>query len=354
MPRKRSPLVPIVLAAIAVGGAIVWLRRPQVVTDEPLAACPARAFLVARADVAALRGTALGDSVEPLLRALVPFPRTVADACGFEPVTRVESLALVVPEREDQSDIGIALKLRTTADELSHCAQGLGNSAPKPAEMRGAFTLFATGDGRADALAAAPNGLTILAPRAWATAMVDTANGGSPSATAAPPHAELLRAAARADGHPRSVVVSIALPTATRVRLRQELEREGDAGTKETADTMAGVLGVEAVAAAIDVSEKTELALELRCETERACNSVKELLERKQRAWSENTIVQILGLGRAAAGMSIALTPRRIALKTSIDTPELRGALERILSWRRASRAPKPALAAPSGNDDAK
>lgn len=378
MSRRNSPLVPIAFALALVGGLIFVLRRPSGWLmrgpSEPLSACPAGAFLVARADVAALRKTALGDSVDPMVRALVPFPRAAsAGECAIDPASRVESVALVVPEGEDRHDLGLAVKLRLEREELERCGKALSeSSASKKPETRGSFSLFASGDARADTLAITQSGLAILAGREWANAMVDAADGKRPAATTAPPHSDLLAAATpktSPDGGQttRAIVMSVALPAATRQRVRREIEAELAPGSDDRV-AMEGVLGVEAVAAAIDVATDTEIALELRCDAAPSCAKVHQLLERKRKSWGQNPVLRLLGVGGAVDSLTVSAQGARLSAKTRLPTLELRAALERGLAWRgfassasalggssRPSKTPEPAItdASPSADADA-
>ncbi len=350
---RRSPLVPFVLASLAIGGAIAWLHKPLEAAEDPLGACPADAFLVAKVDMAKLRATPLGEIADQVLRGLVPLPAaaradTVASA-GPCDTKKVDTLALVVPEGEERSDIGLAMKLRASSAELARCASSLGDvraldasakSSPQKPERHGAFTLFASGEPRADTLAASDNGLVLLGARAWTLAMAEAASGRKPAATKSPPHADVLKALGS-----RALLVSVALPKATRARIRREMAGDRADSLESPGDktAMEGVLGVEAVGAAIDVDAKTsetELIAELRCDTVGSCAAVNDLVTRKKKAWSENPIVRLLGVGRAADALTISLQGQRLEVRTRLATDDLRGALERILAWRRSSRMP--------------
>lgn len=351
---RRSPLVPFVLASLAIGGAIAWLHEPLKAAEDPLGACPADAFLVAKVDMAKLRATPLGEIADQVLRGLVPLSAARARAdtaasAGPCDTKKVDTLALVVPEGEERSDIGLAMKLRASSADLARCASSLGDgkaldasaesSTQKP-ERHGAFTLFASGEPRADTLAASDNGLVLLGARAWTLAMAEAASGRKPAATKSPPHADVLKALGS-----RALLVSVALPKATRARIRREMAGDRADALESPADknAMEGVLGVEAVGAAVDVDAKTsetELIAELRCDTVSSCAAVNDLVTRKKKAWSENPVVRLLGVGPAADALTISLQGQRLELRTRLATDDLRGALERILAWRRSSRVP--------------
>lgn len=355
--RRSSPLVPMLLAAAVVGGAIAWLHRPARATDDPLGACPANAFLVAKVDITALRATPVADLVEQALRGLVPLPHDPQGAC--DALGHLESLALVVPEGDERSDLGVALKLGLTKDQLARCAEVVQRNAaergvtPAPAPQRqGAFTSFATGEPRADTLAAAENGLVLLGSADWTANMAQAGSGRAPSAGTTPPHASMLQ---RLGAH--AIVASIVLPKATRARIRREME--GELGDSERA-AMQGVLGVEAVGAALDLRAETSLAFELRCDTAASCGAVNDLLTRKRKQWSASPIVRLLGIGPAADALTIKHESARLSIATHLDTTAVRDALERALAFRssraqpHAPNVPEPTPAAPAdGGADA-
>ena len=357
MSPRRSPLVPFVLAALAIGGAIAWLHKPIKAADDPLAACPADAFLVAKVDMTQLRATPLGEIADQVLRNLVPLPSVRAEASPCD-TSKVDSLAIVVPEGDERSDIGLAMKLRMSTTELARCASSLSASSSSSSsresskqERQGAFTLFASGEPRADTLAASDNGLVLLGARAWALSMADAASGRAPGATKSPPHADVLRALGA-----RTLLVSVALPKATRARIRKEMvgDRESSAADRTA---MEGVLGVEAVGAAVDVLPKTaetELVAELRCDSVSSCAAVNDLVSRKKKAWTENPIVRLLGLGQAADALTISLQGSRLEIRTRLRTEDLRNALERVLAWRKftPNRSPAPSPALPDAGPD--
>lgn len=338
-------LLPVLLAAMTVGAAIWFFRRPVSVSDEPLASAPAKSFLVAKVDVAALRTSPLGELVDQVLRGLIPLPREAQRDCDIG--GKLDSLAIVVPEGEDRSDLGVAMKARLTPDEQVRCAKALeqivrstsggsGTGAGKP-EASGPFSVIPTGDARADTLMVAPNGLVLLAPRAWASTMASTAMGRSPGALQALPHGDVLRSLGA-----RHLVISVALPRATRERIRREMERELK---PEDRRAMEGVLGVETLAAGLDVGAETDLAADLRCETTTSCSAVHELLTRKRKTWSENPILRLLGLGRALDASTLTLSPegRRLEVRVRMATEDLRSALERgLVAWRKREKNAPP------------
>lgn len=344
---RPSPLVPIAVAAALVGGAIAWLHRPPRVADDPLAACPAGAFLVAKLDVVKLRASPLAPLAEQALSGLVP---EAARACDL--ASHLDAVVLTVPEGDERSDLGFALKLRMTPSELASCARAAAGEGATP-ERKGGFAFVPAKLGHADTLAAADNGLVLVGERTWVEAMAAAASGRAPSAVSAAPHDAALRALGG-----RALAVSVALPKATRARIRREMESEL---TESDRKPMEGVLGVEGAGAALDLrAEDADVAVVLRCATGDACGSVKALVEKKKQAWTASPIVRLLGLGAAASSLTVVQSGPRLEATAHLATSDLRSALETALAFRKprkpspapvptAAAAVTPALAPPDG-----
>lgn len=353
----RSNLGPVIAALVLVGGAIFLMHRPKAAPDDPLQACPAQSFLVAKVDAAALRATPLGTMGTSLLAGLLPLSPAVRSGCELD--NKVDTIALTVPEGEDRSDLGVALKLRMTSEELGRCRTVVMNEGAErdgsnaATSGRGAFTFFGTGDARANTLAAAENGLALLGDREWVASMADAASGTTKSAVSAPPHSEILRGLGA-----RSIVVSVALPKATRARIRQEMESEVSSGSN---GAMAGVLGVEAIGLALDIRDQTELTADLFCDSSSSCAAVNELIERKRATWSQNPILRLLGVGSAVDALGIKLAGRKLEVSTRLPTSDLASAITQALAFRKSRAAPaalplanpRPAAPGASGERDA-
>src|SRR5262245_23461692 len=97
----------------------------------PLDAIPRDSFPVATVNVAELRrsplydvlvgkdGTLLRPQNAVLDRRALGIKK-LSDACGFDPLQRVESLAVGVPEEGDKGEFGVAARVTVTSDELSN------------------------------------------------------------------------------------------------------------------------------------------------------------------------------------------------------------------------------------------
>ncbi len=107
---------------------------------EPLEAVPRDSFLVATVNVAELRQSPLyevvfgkeslgagdrGGRSTAVLDARALGMGKLADACGFDPLARVERLAISVPEEGDNGELGVAARVNVTRDELARCAESL-------------------------------------------------------------------------------------------------------------------------------------------------------------------------------------------------------------------------------------
>lgn len=343
--RARSPAWPITLATVLVLGLIVLMRRsPTPMGDDPLLACPSSSFLIARVDLAALRKSALGEAVDPLLRALLPVPKAM-EGCALEPAW-VQSLALAVPSGDDRTDLGLALRVVASRNELERCQAALTRHASTAkdagSERYHGFELMNVGDARADTLGAAPNGLVLLAPRPWARTMAEAVSAPQLSAATAGPH-HVPRALT--GGPPPTLFVSVVLSAATRERVRAELAREEggrapEAGgrkaeARDEGRTMASVLAVGSASLSLVVAEETDAELRLFCDTANACADVGRLWDKKRGVWSQSPVVKLLGLGPLVDGLTATEAGQTLLIRARIPTLSLKSAVERALAFRR-------------------
>src|SRR4051794_10295121 len=108
-------------AAFGVFGGFSGLGRSG--TSDPYDAIPRAAFIPATADFAGLRRSPLYDAVfgkeaaaaDPMRHALGV--SALADACGFDPATRIQKIAVSIPEEGDRGEFGVAARVEVTRDE---------------------------------------------------------------------------------------------------------------------------------------------------------------------------------------------------------------------------------------------
>jgi hypothetical protein len=346
-----------VLVAAVVAGAL-WLGRRASSVDI-LAAVPADAWLVATIDVAGLRASPLahpllgaGEGGDTASRAasIIPGLGTLTDACGFDPVTRIDQVVLCSPEGGERGDFGVAFTGRFTRDELTQCADKITRARGGSPETtrRGAFAIL---ENKADAahtrFAYREGGPFLVGRGAWLDAMIDAADGKGPKER--PEHAALRQSLAPKPGEaPRAVVVTALLPSGVRDRLRGELGAElGSDGER----AYASVLAVASAGLALGTGgpgSSTQLAAELHCDTADACAEVKTLIERKRLAFSRDLGLRLVGIGPLVDSLTVAVQGASLSAAAQAPTDDLARALRRALDYRAPHRV-TPANSASSG-----
>ncbi len=354
--RRQYALFFVLVAGVV--AVAFWLGRRSS-SAGVLTAVPADAWLVATIDVEALRASPLA---QPLLGAagagdaasraasVIPGLGTLTDACGFDPVTRIDQVVLCSPEGGERGDFGVAFTGHFTRDELTRCADKITRArggSPKTT-ARGAFSIL---ENEADAahtrFAYRQGGPFLVGRGAWLDAMIDAAEGKAPRER--PEHAALRQALAPKSGEaPRAVVVTALLPSGVRDRLRGELGAElGSEGER----AYASVLAVASAGLALGTGgpgSSTQLAVELHCDTTDACGEVKTLIERKRLTFSRDLGLRLVGIGPLVDSLTVAVQGSSLSAAARAPTDDLARALERAFEYRAPRRVP-PANSVGSG-----
>ena len=338
--RKRDLAI---LGSVAAAALLVFfgLKKPATRESGARGAVPATSFLAISVDVQGLRGS-------PLLGAIFGKNRafgvdTLTDACGFDPLTRIEELDVAVPEGGEAGDFGVAASGAMTDEELAQCAEKVLASRGSVAvvEKRGGFTRVS--DEHGARLAFHTGGPFLVGRGEWLEAMIDTAERRRASIAENAVHARLRRSL-ESDGKKSLVVGTAILPQALRDRLKKEMG--ADATGAEGAEAMAGVLGVSAAGLAVRVlgvaSEAIlEAELELTCETPDACAEVAKLIERKRVGWSKDLAVRLLGLGPPIDALKVETRGATLTASTHARVDDVSAALNRVLTPRGTGREPR-------------
>jgi hypothetical protein len=324
---------------------------------------PADAWLVALIDVEGLRASPIA---QPLLGAggggdggastgvdkIVPGLGTLADACGFDPVARIDQVVLCSPEGGERGDFGVAFTGRFTREELTRCADKIARArggAPETS-TRGAFAILEDKADTAHTRFAYREGGPFLVGRgAWLDAMIDAADGKAPRER--PEHAALRQALSPQAGASSrllpAIEVTALLPASLRERLRGELGAElGSEGER----TYATVLAVASAGLALGTGgpgSTTDLAAELRCDTPDACADVKTLIERKRLGFSRDLGLRLVGVGPLIDSLTVATQGASLSAAARAPTDDLARAIQRALDFRAPTRTSAPSSAAP-------
>lgn len=350
------------VAAVAAFFVFGGARSARGGPAEPLDAIPQGSFLVATVDVAELRRS-------PIFSALADEPTAgealgaaalgvggLARSCGFDPLSRVERLAVAVPEHGERGEIGVAARITVSRDELSKCARALAG------ERGGALRTSRVGrfdvveapasEGQPGArLAYGDGGLLVVGQGTFFDAMLSAAEGRAPRIAEPwpddpPAHAALRASLSSRGGHGApTLLVTTLVPSSVRARVEremlEELSRDGGAAPRDAERTMSGLLGISAAGLALHAggaAERVELAAELRCEAEDACAAAAELLSREAQRWSRELTLRMLGLGPLLDSIDVAAEEKRVRVTAGAPSAPLASALGRVL--RLSGRTP--------------
>ncbi len=364
--RRQYALFFLLVVGVVAGGFALARRaqRPSG-TLSALSAVPADAWLVATIDAAALRASPLSrpllgspgaaDGGAGVAATVIPGLGPVTDACGFDPLLRLDQVVVCAPEGGERGDFGVAFTGDLSRDDLAQCADRIGRArggAPKTV-TRGAFTILENEE--QTRFAYRQGGPFLVGRGAWLDAMIDAVE--SAPTEERPEHAALRQALARAGaqsqgGRDRAVVVTALLPKSLRERLRAEFGAELGNGGGQADDERAysGILAVASAGLALGTGgpgSTTELAVELRCDPDpaTACADVKALVERKRMVLSRDLGLRLVGLGPLLDSLAVRVTGASLSATAAAPTDDLGRALERALAFRSPRRPPPPSPA---------
>jgi hypothetical protein len=337
----------IVLGATATVAAFLLFGGATLRASEtrPVDAIPRDAFLVATVDAAELRRSPLytvvfgKESPTGLPRADALSPQALGltkleGACGFDPLSRIDSLALAVPEEGDRGELGVAARVRVTEDELGRCATAVRKGPTETKHMSGFAVVEANGEDAARPRLGYGHGLLVAGRGAWFDAMLAAADHKAPNIGASQAHAALRTALTSREGwHVPTVLVTVLLPRTLRERLRTEMGAE--IGAKDASQAiMAGVLGVSSAGIALRSGSNLDAAAELVCDTEDACAAVEKLILKKRFEASREMMLRMIGLGPLLDSVQVERTGSRVRVTATANAEHLASTIDRVLRYR--------------------
>jgi hypothetical protein len=325
-------------------------------TSDPEGAIPKGAFIAATADFAELRRSPLYDVVagkeaaggSPMRRALGV--SALAEACGFDPTTRVQKIAVSVPEDGERGEFGIAARVEVTRDELERCTKALAEKRGGRAETRdvGSFVVLedkSIGASSSPRLAYGRGGLLVVGKGTWFDAMLGAADRTMPAMRDGQEHVTLRKALTSRDGfHAPTILITAILPRSLRERLKGEMEAEASAHELSHA-AMAGVLGVSAVGIALHTGgagQNIDASIELLCDDTAACEAIDKLLKKKLTEWSGDLALRMLGLGPLLDSFEVKLEGARLRATATVRADALAASLDRLMKLRARGPADTP------------
>jgi hypothetical protein len=361
-------------AAFFMFGGLGALTRTG--TSDPFDAIPKSSFIAATLDFAELRHSPIYDAVfgsgkdgptsnDPMRRALGV--TGLAEACGFDPTSRVQQLGLSMPEEGERGEFGVAARVEVTRDELEKCTRSLAEKRGGHAETHdvGTFVVLestSSGDSASNRprLAYGRGGLLVVGKGTWFDAMLGAADHTKPGLREATEHVGLRTSLTSHDGFKKpTLLVTAILPRSLRERLKGEMGAE--AGSLDTSSAiMAGVLGVSAVGVAIHAGaagQSVDASIELVCDSAEGCEAVEKLAQKKRAEWSRDLSLRMVGLGPLLDSFELKREGARLRATASAGSDALAATIERVMKLRARRTAadgppsdprPRPPLAPPA------
>ncbi|MEZ4302236.1 MAG: hypothetical protein R3B70_45330 [Polyangiaceae bacterium] len=330
--RTKNALAALVLAA-ALGLAIFALTRGRPATSlrsPALDAVPQGAFVVAVADLDALRKTSIGPKLLSNGRE-IPGLGKVRDVCGIDPIEHVRELAFAIPAGGEEGDFGIVASGDLPDDDLLACAS-------KVIEQRGGRPVIANvGSFRTvrDAtmvlsgaeIAVKKGGPILFGAGAYLRAMIDAADGRIPSVRGSIAHSRLSEQI-----RGTTLRATVVLTPPQRKELAEGLaDKRGPAGA---ASILAGALGATA-------GESVALHAIIACEDPAGCAEVATLLQKARDERAADMATRIAGFSKVLEGIQIRAEGETVQITAEIPADEAAVLVERVLLLR-GMRHPMP------------
>ena len=334
--RRRNVLLLLGVLALAAVGA--FYLTPAASEPAAVDAVPSGAFLVVTADLAALRASSLAKDLGGLREV-----SDVAELCGFDPLAHAKSIAVGVPEKPD-GVFGVAITSDLARDALVHCAERVmsARSAMPNVTQHGSWTVLEQEGFIAEATRpriAYRDGAPLLVARGDYLATMQAAlDGRTPRAVSAEGHAALRRRAPK----DAFFIATALLPKSVRDRIQHEMTDENDTSESQK-KTMNAILAVSAVSlAAAPRGDLLELAAELDCDTEDACATVRDFIDRKRKSIASQPAARFAGIAGLLDALHLDAKGPSLELRLTAPESEIARAIRAILS---SAFAPAPKTA---------
>lgn len=337
-----------VIGVFATGAAFFLFRGAATPTvRDPIDAVPKESFLVGTLDVEELRRSPIYEAIPGVKSggAGIGGLASVEDACGFDPLKRIERMALSVPEKEGERDYGVIARVKVTREELKTCKRRLdekrGSTAPTEITERGDFVVIDTPKGK---LAYGAGDLLVVSTGTWFDTILETANGKHDTIKGAQEHSDLRFALTAREGwRTPTLVVTAILPRSLRERIKKEMAPEADREEKDA--VMGAVLGVSAVGVAMRAGPTGghfDARSLLSCDSQRACELVEKLVLKKRLDWSRNLMFRLGGFGPIIDSIETKVTGSRLEVSATANVDSLAGAIERAIRHSESTPSAPP------------
>lgn len=342
--RRRNLLL--LLATLGLAGVGAYLAGAPDRTRDVLDAVPEHTFLLVTLDLPKLRASPFAKELSSLHEVT-----DVSETCGFDPLARVKTVAIAIPEAEN-GEFGLAITHDLSPDELSSCARNVTASrgTSLATKQEGPYVVLESTSGLdlgPAAQIAYRDGAPLLIGRgAWLGSMRASLDGREPRVLSRPAHAALreVAGAGAAPGVRPSIVATAVLPKGLRDRLRKQMA--GEADTERGAQTMDAVLAVSEVAVAVTTGgehDPVKLFVELRCERAGACETVRVFVDRKRAGFAAQPVVKVLGFAPLLDAVQLTVQGEVLDARVELAATDV----SRVLSAVKQAWSPSPAPRAP-------
>ena len=320
--------------------AIQRTRAPEGMRSVALDAIPQGALVVAVADLKALRASPAGKKMLESDRN-IPGLGTVREVCGFDPMERVNELAIVVPAGGDEGDFGLVAAGDAQDDAILACAS-------KVIEARGGRSVITNvGSFRTvrDAtmilsgaeIAVKKGGLILLGAGPYLRAMIDAADGRIPTIRESVAHARLSELV-----NGSAVRATIVLTPKQREDLAQSLAEGG--GPRSAASILAGAAGVE-------IGPMVKLKAVIACADAPSCADVARILAKARDERAADITTRMVGFSKVLEDTQIKAEGEAIQITAQAPADDAIQLFTRLVQLR-GLRHPT-AAALPPGAEDA-
>ncbi len=297
------------VAALATG-AVLWFVGQRQTTPLPVAgghaldAIPAGAILVATADLDALRASPIAGPFLMPGREIQGVGK-IKDVCGFDPLDKIKDVAVGIPASGDSGEFGLAASGDFQEDAILDCAaRVIQKRGGQPVTVpMGSFR--AVHDGASSSggeIAVRKGGPLLLGGGAYLRAMIEAAEGKTPTIRASKAHAALIGAVG--DG---SLRLTFVLSPEQRRALAEGLERASSVLAGGLALTLGPVVKVHAV---------------LECPSAEACADVAHSLVSAKQTRAADLGTRIAGFGPVLERLSIEAEGAMVHARVDVSPEE--------------------------------
>lgn len=339
--RTRNALIlGVGFAALAAG--LTWVAQNRTVADlrsRAIDAIPNGALLVATVDLDACRALPACSSLLGRGRE-IPGLGKVREVCGLDPMDTLHELAVAIPAAGEEGDFGLVAAGDVPEEALLTCAAKVieARGGRPIVTTVGSFrtvrdaTLAATGG----EIAVRKGGPVLLGAGAYLRAMIDAADGRTPTIRSSVAHSHL----AREIGGP-SLRVTVVLTPEQRRTLDAEL-RGGGAGSaagdprdKPAASSiLAGALGVE-------FGPTVAVHGVILCDSEAGCAGLASSLRASRDARANDFATRLVGFGAVLERVKIESEGELVHARVDVPADEAIALVERLITLR-GTRHPMP------------